>query len=85
MALQEQHKELPSRGMEAHGYSSHSAVCDSSAPSRAVSLSSPICNRVCGHVCCLSLAGWWTLTSVVCGECGGIYDDHIIIYQGLWG
>lgn len=49
MALQEQRKEPPSRGMEAHGYSSHSAVCDSSALSRAVSLSLPICNRVCGR------------------------------------
>lgn len=79
--------------MEAHGYnSSHSVVFDSMALTLAMSLSFPICNKGMQwkgpHVvmsAAWSPVGWWRLTSVICGECGGIYDDHIIIYQGLWG
>lgn len=69
---------------------SHSAVFDSKALTLAVSLSFPICSkgmrRTGPHVAmsaAWSLAGW--LTSVVCGQSGGVYDDHVVIHQGLWG
>lgn len=73
-----------------HGYnSSHSAVFDSMALT--LSLSFPIWNKGMWwkgfHVvmsAAWSLDGWWGLTSVICGERGGIYDDHIIVYQGFW-
>ena len=28
---------------------------------------------------------WVQGTSVICGVCGGVYNDHIIVYQGFWG